>query len=228
VPGAVKSLIALDTLPASTGLNLSIGLPLHNPDLLTNLLEQLYDPTSPLYHQYLTPEEFAARFCPTEKDYQALIDFIRSRGLTVIGRHPKRLVLDVYGTAYDIEAAFATKLKVYPHPKENRKFFAPAVEPSIETGLAILDISGLDNYLVPRPARSNRRQFRGRPFPMLVPDRAVPTGETIFERLIFLVWRFPAADRVLVWCSLMGTTQVISRRMSLNRDFRMFLCRTFC
>src|SRR5262249_12103436 len=93
-----------------------------------------------------------ARFCPTEKDYQALIDFVRSRGLSVTGRHPNRLVLDVYGTASDIEAAFATKLKVYPHPKENRKFFAPAVEPSLDTGLAVLDISGLDNYLVPRPS----------------------------------------------------------------------------
>ena len=39
-------------LPASQTLNLAIGLPLRNREALTNLLEQLYDPASPVYHQY--------------------------------------------------------------------------------------------------------------------------------------------------------------------------------
>jgi hypothetical protein len=153
VPGAVRgSLVAVEALPASTRLKLSIGLPLRNAESLTNLLAQLYDPADPLYHRYLTPQEFADRFGPTEQEYQALIGFVQSKSLVVTGRHSNRLILDVEGAVSDIETAFATKLNVYAHPTENRKFFAPAVEPSVEAGFAILDISGLDNYLLPQPS----------------------------------------------------------------------------
>lgn len=152
VPTAARGLVAVGSLPGSRRLNLSIGLPLRNEDALTNLLEQLYDPSSPMYHHYLSRQEFTARFGPAEQDYQGLIDFMQSRGLTVSGRHPNRLVLDVSGAVSDIESAFATRLRVYSHPKEDRKFFAPEIEPSVEPGVSILDISGLDNYLEPHPA----------------------------------------------------------------------------
>lgn len=152
VPEAVKHSVALEGLPASQRLSLSIGLPARNQDELTKLLEQLYDPSSPIYHHYLTTQEFTARFGATEKDYQSLVDFVESKGLLVIRQHPNRLVLDVAGTVSDIESAFATRLKVYAHPKEQRTFFAPEVEPSVETGVPILDISGLDNYLLPHPS----------------------------------------------------------------------------
>ena len=152
VPSAIRKLTALDRLPGSVSLNLSIGLPLRNQDALTNLLEQLYDPSSPLYHHFLTSQEFTERFGPTQPDYQRLIEYVQSKGLKVVGQHANRVVLDVTGAAANIENAFGTRLKVYPHPKENRSFFAPEMEPSVETGIAITDISGLDNYLLPHPA----------------------------------------------------------------------------
>jgi subtilase family serine protease len=151
VPEAVKSLVSVDSLPASARLDLSIGLPLRNLEGLTNLLEQLYDPASPLYHHYLTPQQFADQFGPDERDYQALIRFLESKRLTVTGTHSNRVVMEVSGAVSDIEAAFATRLRVYAHPRENRKFFAPEKEPSVELGVPILDISGLDNFVVPHP-----------------------------------------------------------------------------
>jgi subtilase family serine protease len=60
-------------------------------------------------------------------------------------------VLDVSATAADIERAFQIKLRVYDHPTESRKFFAPDTEPLVDSRLPILHISGLDNYSIPRP-----------------------------------------------------------------------------
>ena len=54
-------------LPGSQRLNLAIGLPLRNQQELDTLLQQLYDPASPNYRRYLTPEEFTERFGPTER-----------------------------------------------------------------------------------------------------------------------------------------------------------------
>ena len=101
--------------------------------------------------KYLAPEQFTAGFGPEEKDYQALRRFAESSGLTVAGTYPNRLVLDVTGAAGDIEKAFHVTLRVYRHPSEARDFYAPDVEPSVEAGLPIADISGLNNYVLPHP-----------------------------------------------------------------------------
>jgi uncharacterized repeat protein (TIGR01451 family) len=152
-PEAVKkqNVQPVERLPGSTRLQLAIGLPLRNPEALSVLLQQLYDPTSPNYRHFLTPEEFTERFGPTEQDYQAVIAFAKSHGLTVTTKHPNRVVLDVAGTATDIERAFHVTMRVYQHPKEARTFYAPDVEPSLDLAVPILHISGLDNYSVPHP-----------------------------------------------------------------------------
>jgi hypothetical protein len=149
VPAAVRKLAALERVAEGTQLKLSLGLPLHHEQELTNLLRDLYDPATARYHQYLTPEQFTQAFGPTEQEYEAVIQFVQSSGLAVVGRHSNRLVLDVTGTASTIEKAFATTLRVYAHPSGNRQFFAPESEPSVLPGVPLLDISGLDNFIVP-------------------------------------------------------------------------------
>src|SRR5690349_13999680 len=62
VPASVPNLSPVGRLPASKRLDLAIGLPLRNRGVLTNLLQDLYDPASPRYHQYLTPDEFSREF----------------------------------------------------------------------------------------------------------------------------------------------------------------------
>src|SRR5947209_13643334 len=50
---------------AQQQLNLSVGLQLRNKSDLVNLLSDLNNPRSARYHQYLTPQDFAAQFGPT-------------------------------------------------------------------------------------------------------------------------------------------------------------------
>src|ERR1039458_5467904 len=58
VPAAVARLQPIRRLPATNQLRLAIGLPLRDPAGLETFLAQLYDPASPNFRQYLTPEEF--------------------------------------------------------------------------------------------------------------------------------------------------------------------------
>jgi subtilase family serine protease len=139
-------------LSATQHLNLAIGLPLRNEATLDSLLQQIYDPASPNFRQYLTPEQFTERFGPTEQDYQAVIDFAKANGLTVTGRHPNRVVLDVSAAAADIERVFHVTLHTYRHPSDARDFYAPDVEPSVDLTVPILQISGLNNYSLPHPS----------------------------------------------------------------------------
>lgn len=141
----------LGRLPGTDRLNLALGLQLRNPDQLAVLLEQICDPASPNYRRYLTPEEFAERFGPAEAEYQKVIGFARKQGLTVVGTHANRMLLDVSGSVEDINQAFQVTLRLYHHPMEAHTFHAPDTEPSVEFNLAIVDISGLNNSAPPHP-----------------------------------------------------------------------------
>jgi uncharacterized repeat protein (TIGR01451 family) len=151
LPAAVARLQPLGEMDRSQHLNLAIGLPLRNRDALNQLLQQIYDPASPNYHHYLTPEEFTARFGPSEPDYQAVMAFARANGLAVKATHPNRMLVDVNGSVGDIERALHVKMQVYKHPTEGRTFYAPAGEPSVDLVVPIVSIGGLNNYALPRP-----------------------------------------------------------------------------
>jgi len=153
VPPAVTRLHLqpISGLPAAQPLKLAISLPLRNSDVLSNAMEQLYDPASPNYHRFLTPAEFTAQFGPSEEDYQQVMDFARNNGLTVSGTYSNRTLLEVSGTVADIERTFQVKLQVYQHPVENRTFYAPDVEPSLALSVPISGIIGLNNFHLPRP-----------------------------------------------------------------------------
>src|SRR5580693_6259157 len=74
-PAAAAHSRPLANLPPSTPLDLAIGLPLRNKVALADFLQQLYDPASPNFHHYLTPEQFTERFGPTEQDYRKVTDY---------------------------------------------------------------------------------------------------------------------------------------------------------
>ena len=157
VPPVTAGLQSSAPLQPTQQVNLAISLPLRNHTDLLALIEQRYDPTSTNYQQYLNPEQFADAFGPTTNDYAALITFAQANNLTVTATHPNRTLLDVSGSAADIENAMHVKLLVYQHPTEARTFYAPDADPALDLAVPILNIDGLDNYNLPRPCLSVRR-----------------------------------------------------------------------
>src|SRR6516225_1467288 len=69
VPASGATLAPLGRLAATERLDLALALPLRNQPGLTQLLQDLYDPANPSFHQYLMPEQFAEQFGPTMQDY---------------------------------------------------------------------------------------------------------------------------------------------------------------
>ena len=152
VPAAVSQLQPLERLPADRRLSLAVGLPLRDPVGLTNFLAEIYNPSSPRYRQYLTSDQFTEQFGPTEQDFQAVITYLTNNGFTVTYQHPNRMIVDVSGTVAAIEQTFQVKMQSYQHPTEVRTFFAPDTEPIVDAAIPILHMSGLNDYVLPRPA----------------------------------------------------------------------------
>ena len=163
VPEAVSSGVAplVGHLPSAQRLSLAISLPLRNEAELDDLLQRIYDPQSASYHKYLSVEEFADRFGPAEADYAAVLHFAQANGLAVIDTAGNRMVVDVEGSAADIESALHVSLNVYQHPTESRTFYAPDREPSVDLDVPVLHISGLDNFTLPHAKNIRSSQKPG-------------------------------------------------------------------
>lgn len=160
IPGELPVAVAngdlplVGPLPGDTPLHVMIGLPLQNQTKLDPLIQQLYDPKSPQYRQFLTPEGFGNMFGVPQHMYDDLISFAHQNGLTVEGQYSGRTMLGVTGPASAIEQAFFVTLNQYRRP-DGTIFFAPANEPSTSLTMPVIHLSGLDNFSIPRPAQGH-------------------------------------------------------------------------
>jgi hypothetical protein len=150
VPAGIGAVPVVGPIPGTLNLTLTIGLPLTNQVELQTLIANLYDPSSPQYRQYLTPAAFGAAF-GAQADYDTLIDFVQSNGLSVASAYPSRTLLAVTGTASAIENAFFVNLNMYERT-DGSTFYAPSNPPSANLAASVLHITGFDSETVATPA----------------------------------------------------------------------------
>src|SRR5579884_3526263 len=141
----------LQAADANQQLNLSIGLQLRNTDQLDALLAAMYNPQSPQYRQYLTPDQFNQLFAPTTGDVQQVVSFLQGQGLTVTNVAPNNMLIDASGTVAQVQQAFGTQINNYR--VGSHTFYANASPPSLPASISALvtSVGGLDNSVQYRP-----------------------------------------------------------------------------
>lgn len=150
-PLVVGRVSASDTVPAV------LTLPLRDAAGLDALLTHLYTPGDPAYHHFITPDEFAAKFAPTQADYDAVARWAKAQGLTVTATHRNRLLLEVSGPASVTEAAFDVQLQQVKVPaaegRAARLARQPDTAPRVPAALAgrVSGVVGLDTVTQRRP-----------------------------------------------------------------------------
>ena len=145
-------------LPSTERMHVSIMLPLRNQAEMNSLLGRIYDPSSPDYRQFLSVDEFTARFGPTAEDYAAAVEFAQANGFSVSDMPANRLLVPIEGTVAQIEKAFHVSMRIYRHPTEDRTFYSPDREPSLALSVPVLRIAGLDNFSIPHPTLTHASQ----------------------------------------------------------------------
>jgi hypothetical protein len=114
---------------------------------LDNLLAQQQDRSSPNYHKWLTPSQFADRFGMTQSDIANVTAWIESQGLTVTSIANSRSQISFDGTVAQIESMFGTEIHDYLVNGEIH--FANTSNPSIPAALApsVLGVGHLHNFI---------------------------------------------------------------------------------
>jgi hypothetical protein len=101
---------------------------------LENLLREQQDPSSPSYHQWLTPEQYAGRFGLSESDLAQVTDWLQSQGFTVVETARGRTYVAFQGSVGRIDSALHTEIHRYlVHGEEH---FANSAEPALPAALA--------------------------------------------------------------------------------------------
>jgi subtilase family serine protease len=138
-------------LPPTDTLRFDMVLPLRDRTGLQSFLRQQYDPASVFYHQFLSPQEFTARFGPSQEDWNTLLAFAKANGFEIVSGTRDGRDLRLSGTVANIEKAFHVNMGVYQDPNEDRTFFAVDREPTVDLPFELWHITGLDNDSKPHP-----------------------------------------------------------------------------
>jgi trimeric autotransporter adhesin len=140
---------AVDTgaIPSSQPLTITLRLA-PTPDraaALNQLLANQLTPGSSSYHQWLTPEQYAASYGATDDQLASVTSWAQSQGLAVSAISVGKTRLTLTGSADAVQRAFATTLRNYAVSGQTR--FVAATTPSVPLSVApmIAGVSGLDN-----------------------------------------------------------------------------------
>lgn len=122
--------------PAGMRMNNMILLLSVRPDAqlaLQQLLNDQQDPSSPSYHQWLTPAEFGARFGPTDQDIADATNWLKRFGFTVDQVANGRMWINFSGDVQKVERAFQTNIRQYE--VNGKMHHANASDPTIPRAL---------------------------------------------------------------------------------------------
>ena len=129
---------------------------------LKNLLQQQQTSGSPLYHQWLKPGQFAARYGVSRQDLAKATAWLQSNGFTINGVSPDGDRIEFSGTAAQVNSAFQTRMHRYAIHGQTR--WANATEISVPQAIAgmTLDIRHLNSFR-PHPHFGQKRVNAIRP-----------------------------------------------------------------
>ena len=120
---------------------------------LQGLIAAQQNPASPLYHQWLTPDQFAARFGMADEDLAKAESWLEQQGFSIDRVTRSKNAIHFSGTARQVEQAFSTEMHIYKitgagNGNETSQHFAPSTALSVPSALAptVLGITNLDDF----------------------------------------------------------------------------------
>jgi subtilase family serine protease len=104
------------------------------------------NPTSPLFHQWLTPDQFAARFGMAQSDLNKVQNWLLQQGFSIDSVARSRNLIRFSGNVNQVERAFSTQMRYYK--VGGAQHFAPSTDLTLPSALAavVLAVRNLDDF----------------------------------------------------------------------------------
>ena len=123
---------------------------------LEALIAAQQDPSSPLFHQWLNPDQFAARFGMARSDIDKVEAWLQQQGFSIDSVARSRNLIRFSGTVNQVETAFQTQMHYYR--RGGARHFAPSTVLSVPATIAptIEAVGNLSDFR-PRPMHISTR-----------------------------------------------------------------------
>jgi kumamolisin len=141
--------------PSSQTQSVSIVLQLRNVDDLNKFINDTVDPNSPRFHQFLSVEEFARHYGPSEADIERVKSALKQAGIQVTEVYRSHMVIRTTGTTAQYNQFFATEIHNYT--ENSGSYIKPNRAITIPDGIAdvMLTATGLDTKPKAHPMSHN-------------------------------------------------------------------------
>lgn len=138
----------------------AISLKLSDASGLETFVNEVNDRFSPNYRQFLSPEQVAERFGPTQSDVDAIVSFLTESGFKVTDVSKNRFVIVAEGTAKQVSSAFRTELAYAKRPDDDSVYRTNLTALQMPSSIAgkVLSIDGIDTS-IRRLKRANTTQL---------------------------------------------------------------------
>ena len=133
-PAIAKSTL-LSAMDPAKEITIQLSLPLSDSQGAHELLKHISDPTGPLFRQYITVEEFAARFGGNAADFAAVKQWAANNQLSILHESSARTSLTVRGTVAQMQRLFMTQLNNYQSTAGDQ-FYSASVTPTLPSEIA--------------------------------------------------------------------------------------------
>lgn len=150
------SLVARSTLLSHADGAKEIGvvlvLPLKDPKAAEDFVKHASTRGDSIYGQYLTPEQFASSYGPSESDYTEIKNWATANGLRISDESTSRTTLTVRGSVSRFERLFNVQINNYQSAQAG-EFYAASTEPVISSAIAtkLMGVIGLSGGLQKAP-----------------------------------------------------------------------------
>jgi kumamolisin len=174
-PGAIDR-GALDPRAAITPISITIALALPGLSDAEKLQQSLYTPGDPQFHQFLTADQFVARFAPTDADVAKVVAAFAKYGLTA--EKTTATTLKVTGLPADFERTFSVSLHAYEVPAHDNvagyTYHAATNHATVPAEISawVAAVAGLDN------SPSFHPRYKAAPPVINATEIGAPSGST--------------------------------------------------
>lgn len=129
---------------------------------LQALIAAQQNPASAQYHQWLSPDQFAARFGMADADLSKVQSWLEQQGFSIDSVARSKNAIHFTGTARQVETAFQTEMHLYKI--NGTQHFAPSTALSVPSAVApvVLGITNLDDFR-PQSHVLSKKNMRARP-----------------------------------------------------------------
>jgi kumamolisin len=155
-------------------MRITVELQPRRADELQRFVDDLQRPSSPVFHRFLSFDQWKSRYAPSNADVRRVVAWASSRGLTTTHRFADNLAIVLDGPVAAVERTFRLHLNSYFY--HGHQFYANDRDPTIDAAVSttVKDVLGLNTFEQVYPAS-------GVHAPVDIPQPRLPGGPFLTE-----------------------------------------------